>query len=128
MVKRSQPPGFEVDKFLVITNYPAAGIVSASGSAYINQGELLFKFYSFHDDVLIGVRLTDSGGIPVHFDVETEVEVERNGGEYCIWFWDFPPRYTKDNVHCYYELRLTNMTPNRRDMGTAINVQLLFRP
>jgi hypothetical protein len=119
---------YKVDKFLVITNYPAAGGVSASGSAYINKGELLFKFYSFHDDVRIGVRLVDSGGVPRLLDIETEVEVERNGGEYFILFLDFPPGYTRDNVHCYFELRLTNMTPKRKDVGTAINVQLLFRP
>jgi hypothetical protein len=128
MPSRSQPPGFKVDKYLVILDYPAAGGVSASGSAYINKGDLLFKFYSFHDDVRIGVRLTDSGHHPVHIDIEAEYAVDRNSGEYFLWFGDFPPAYTKDNVHCYFELRLTNDTPNRKDIGTAINAQLLYRP
>jgi hypothetical protein len=128
LTSKSEPAGFKSDKFFVITNYPAAGGVAASGSAYINKGALLFKFYSFQDDVRIGIHLTDSGRTPVHLDVDFEVEVERNGGVYYVLFDDFPDSYTKDNVHCYFELRLTNMTPNSQDRGTAINVQVMYRP
>jgi hypothetical protein len=121
-----EPEGFEKDKFLVITN-PANG-VAASGSAYINQGAVLFKFYSFHDDVRIGIRLTDSGHNPSLLDISLEVEVERNGGTHYVLIDDLPEKYTKDNVYCYFELRLTNLTPGYRDRGTAINVEVMFRP
>jgi len=33
---KTEPAGFRTDKFFAITNYPASGVLSASGSAYIN--------------------------------------------------------------------------------------------
>jgi hypothetical protein len=127
MSSKAEPAGFKVDKFLIITNAPAGG-VAASGSAYINQGSLLFKFYSFHDDVRIAIRLVDSGRVPDRLDFETEFEVEHNGGAHYVLFEDFPPAYLKDNVQSYFELRLANVTPGRKYIGTAVNVQVMFRP
>ena len=123
-----EPEGFKLDKVFTIQNYPAAGGVSASGAAYINQGELLFKFYSFHEDVRIRIRLTDSGRVTRHFEVEDAFPLERNGGAHFAQYDNFPEAYTRDNVYCYFELTLTNETPGREHLGTAVNVQMKYRP
>jgi hypothetical protein len=123
-----EPAGFKLDKSFALQNYPAAGGVSASGSAYVNRGELLFKFYSFHDDVRLRIRLTDSGRVPRLLDEDYAFPVERNGGAHFVLCTDFPEAYTRDNVYCYFELTLANETPGREQEGTAVNVQMMYRP
>jgi hypothetical protein len=121
----SEPAGFKTDKVFAITNYPAAGGVSASGSAYINRGVLLFKFYNFKDPVSIAIDLAKSGrGRLLAQDV---IDMTPKGGDRFVMFEDFPTGYTRDNVYCYFELLLTNRTRDRKDMGTAVNVQMMFR-
>jgi hypothetical protein len=122
----SEPAGFQTDKVFKIINYPASGIVSASGNAYINRGTLLFKFYNFSEDVRLVIDLANSGRIGPLAHAETDVK--RGAGARLVLFEEFPPEYLRNNVYCYFELRLTVVPPNRRDTATAVDVQMLYRP
>jgi len=112
----SEPAGFTSQSSFAMSNNH-----TATGRAFLDRDTLLFKFYSFDDDVQIDVYLTDDDG---HSELAyAEIDVPRNGGDRFVLFDDFPVNPGGDKPRIgRYELKLTNQ--RRESASTRMDVRI----